>query len=66
MVTQYDGGEEWPFSETVFFVTSATPEEITEWLGELYAPDDVWVDDFSRAEKMDLPEGMHVVAARWD
>ena len=30
MVTQYDGGEEWPFSETVFFVTSATPEEITE------------------------------------
>lgn len=67
MVTQYDGGDdEWPFSDTVFFVTSAAPEEVQSWLGEDYAPDDIWIDDFSRAQKISVPSGMIALAAWWD
>ena len=67
MVTQYDGGEdEWPFSDTVYFIMSATPDDAKAWFGELYYPDEIWIDDFSRAGKIPVPEGMHAVAAWWD
>lgn len=67
MVTQYDGGdEEWPFSDTVFFITSGTPVDVQSWLGEDHAPDEIWIDDFSRAEQISVPNGMVAIAAWWD
>lgn len=67
MVTQYDGGDdEWPFSDTVFFITSAAPEDVQSWLGEEFAPDNIGIDDFSRAEEISVPNGMVALAAWWD
>ncbi|MEZ5998898.1 MAG: hypothetical protein R3B98_09415 [Hyphomonas sp.] len=67
MVTQYDGGrEEWPFSDTIFFVTSASEGDVRAWLGDEYQPNEVWVDEFKRAERIDVPEGMAAIAAWWD
>lgn len=67
MVTQYDGGDdEWPFSDTVFFITSATPEEVQAWLGDDSTPDEIGVDQFSRAERIPVPAGMSAIAAWWD
>lgn len=67
LVTQYDGGdEEWPFSDTVFFITSATPDDVQSWLGNDYAPDAIWIDDFSRTQTIPIPNGMVALAAWWD
>ncbi len=66
-MTQYDGGDdEWPFSDTVFFITSAAPEDVQSWLGEEFAPDNIGIDDFSRAEVISVPNGMVALAAWWD
>lgn len=67
MVTQIDGGnDEWPFSDTVFFVTSAAPEDVKTWLGEDFAPDEIWIDDCSQVKEIKVPDGMTAVAAWWD
>jgi hypothetical protein len=67
LVAQFDGGEdEWPFSDTVFIITSASEEEVQSWFGDNYAPDEVWVDDFSRARAVPVPDSMRPIAAWWD
>ncbi len=68
LVTQYDGGdEEWPFSDTVYFLTARTPDDIVSWLGNEYAPDEIGVEpDFGRAEPIDCPNGTKIVTAWWD
>jgi hypothetical protein len=67
MVTQFDGGDdEWPFSDTICFVTTASEHDVMGWLGDDYRPDEIWSDDFSRAEAIDVPPGHRVVGAWWD
>src|SRR5437762_2818753 len=38
-VTYFDDPE-WPFSDTVWVITSATPEEVAGWFDESVRPDD--------------------------
>ncbi len=68
LVTQFDGGDdEWPFSDTIYFLTNGAPDDVISWLGTDYAPNEVYVEeDFGRAEQLDCPSGMHIVAAWWD
>lgn len=66
-VTQFDGGDdEWPFSDTVFFITSAAPEDVQSWLGEEFAPDEIDFDDLSQVDNISVPSGMNAIAAWWD
>jgi hypothetical protein len=68
LVTQFDGGDEWPFSDTVVFITSHDQEVIRAWLGAAYAPDEITTDMSLplRAEQIPLPAGMHAVLGWWD
>ena len=67
LVTQYDGGDdEWPFSDTVYFMTTSSTDDVVSWLGDEYAPDEIWPEKFGRAEAIPLPPGMHIIAAWWD
>ncbi len=68
MVTQFDGGEEdWPFSDTVYFITSGSEDDVRSWLGEEYQPDEIESgNSFDRAERLPVPSGMQVVYAWWD
>jgi hypothetical protein len=40
-ITMFDDPE-WPFSDTIYVMTSATPEEVASWFDEDLRPDDVW------------------------
>ena len=35
-------GEQWPFSDTVWVITSADSDTVREWFPERLAPDEVW------------------------
>ena len=68
LVTQYDGGqEEWPFSDTVYVVTSADTGEVISWLDREYVPDEHWlVTKPEELRTLDIPAGMHAIGLWWD
>ena len=66
-VTMFDN-DEWPFSDTVWVITSATPEQVVEWFEEAVRPDQCWqgwTDGFS-FEPYQIPKGMYAIACWWD
>jgi hypothetical protein len=67
-ITMFDDPEGWPFSDTIWIVTSASPEEVKAWFDAYFAPDDCdhgWADGAKR-EAFDVPEGMRAVRCWWD
>jgi hypothetical protein len=67
LVTQYDGGDEWPFSDTIFIATSANPEAVNAWLGGDYAPDEMTVCEAGGwPDGLTVGAGDIVVAGWWD
>lgn len=66
-ITQFDVPE-WPFSDTVFIFTTATPDEVLAWFPEELAPDETW-DGFHPSvqyEPYSIPEGTRPIACWWD
>jgi hypothetical protein len=66
-VTMFDTPE-WPFSDTVWVITSAAPDEVARWFPEETRPDECsvgWTEGMT-FEPYVLPEGMHPVACWWD
>lgn len=68
MVTQFDGGDdEWPFADTVLFVTSGSPQDVCGWIGRRGAPDEIWIEDTTSVlGDTSIPSGMNLVRAWWD
>jgi hypothetical protein len=66
-ITMFDVPE-WPFSDTVYIMTTATPDEVGSWFPESLRPDESWlgfaVDQ--AYEPYDVPAGHQVVAVWWD
>jgi hypothetical protein len=65
-ITMFDDPA-WPFSDTIWIVTSASPDDVRSWFDEDVAPDecDCAVDDVTR-EAFDVPKGMRAVRCWWD
>lgn len=59
--------EEWPFTDTVYVMTSASPEEVKAWFPEDLRPDDTWVGFADQAyEPYEVPAGTQPIACFWD
>jgi hypothetical protein len=57
-------GEDWPFSDTIWIMTSAAPEIVRTWLPEHLAPDEVWEGWLDgEYEACSIAEGHRPVAA---
>jgi hypothetical protein len=66
-ITMFDNPE-WPFSDTVWVVTSADATEVAQWFDEAVRPDETrngWTPDVS-FEPCPVPSGMQPVACWWD
>lgn len=63
-----DPGLEWPFSDTVWIITTAGPDVVRDWFPERLAPDECWEGWVARAkyEACEVPEGYRAVAAWYD
>jgi hypothetical protein len=66
-ITMFDDPE-WPFCDTVWIITSASPKEVSEWFPEHMRPDDCWGGWTNGVsfEPYTLPPGKHPVACWWD
>lgn len=66
-ITMFDDPE-WPFSDTVWIFTSASPESVASWFPEEWRPDDVqsgWANG-AKYESVVVPAGTTPVACWWD
>ena len=66
-ITAFDVPE-WPFTDTVFIMTTASPEEVEAWFPEDLRPDEVWEGFNSRIryEPYNLPPGSRPIGCWWD
>lgn len=65
-ITAFDEPD-WPFSDTVYIMTSASPEEVATWFPEELRPDETWegfVDQLY--EPYSAPDGTRPIACWWD
>jgi hypothetical protein len=65
-ITAFDAPE-WPFSDTVYVMTSATPEEVALWFPDDLKPDETWEGFVDQPfEPYQVPAGCKPVACWWD
>ncbi len=67
IVTQFDDPS-WPFSDTVWVVTNATPDEVKKWFGEEFRPTECWERWYENTltEKYTVQNDMKIVTCQWD
>ena len=60
--------EDWPSTDTIWIITSATPDEVQSWLEDRFKADDVIVGfpDFLALEPYIVPEGMQAIGIWYD
>jgi len=66
-VTTFDDPE-WPFSDTVYIMTTASPEEVAAWFDAGFAPDEVF-EGFNPDETYEeyvVPDGVRPIGCWWD
>jgi hypothetical protein len=59
---------DWPFSDTVWIITSAAPEQVRRWFPEAMRPDECrvgWAEGIE-LEPCAVPAGMQPVRCWWD
>lgn len=57
----------WPFSDTIYFFTSASESEVESWFPPKLAPDEVWTGFVDQPyEAYEVPVGTQPIACWWD
>jgi hypothetical protein len=66
-ITMFDNPE-WPFSDTVFVMTSATDDDVRSWFPEELLPDEIGeaIPFDSRFEPYEIPSGARAIFCWWD
>ncbi len=67
-ITMFDEPDYWPFSDTVWIVTRASPDEVRGWFSSEMAPDESWKgwQADRQYEPCEVPDGFAAVACWWD
>jgi len=65
-ITAFDDPD-WPFTDTVYIMTSATESEVASWFPAALAPDEVWTGFIDQEfEYYAVPEKTNPIACWWD
>jgi hypothetical protein len=68
-VMDHEDLERWPSTDTIWIITSASPDQVRSWFPARLAPDETW-DGFDKAaakfEPYEVPKGMRAVGAWYD
>jgi hypothetical protein len=66
-VSQHEDPAQWPSTDTVWIVTTASVEDVRGWLGERFRPDEVWEGWTDRPrEEYAMPAHVRPVGLWWD
>lgn len=69
MIIGQDEPGSWPFSDTIWLITSAMPDEVKNWLGDQFQADDLilgFEQDCRKLERYHIPQGMRAIGVWWD
>lgn len=66
-ITAFDDPD-WPFSDTIWIVTSAESSAVLSWMPGIIEPNECWEGwiESQAYEEIEMPEGMHPIACWWD
>lgn len=65
-ITMFDDPD-WPFSDQVYVLRSAAPDEVRTWFPEELMPDEVHVAELGpQFEPYAIPAGMRPIGCWWD
>jgi hypothetical protein len=65
-ITAFDTPE-WPFSDTVYIMTTASDEEVISWFPDAMRPDETWLGFSEQVyEPYNVAAGFHPVGCWWD
>jgi hypothetical protein len=67
-VSQHEIASEWPSTDTVWIITTVSPDQVRAMLGERFQPDEIfegWTEHVHR-EYYPIPEGMMPLGVWWD
>jgi hypothetical protein len=65
-ITAFDDPD-WPFSDTVYIMTSASAGQVATWFPEHLKPDETWEGFVAQEyEPYAVPDGMQPIACWWD
>jgi hypothetical protein len=65
-VTAFDVPE-WPFSDTIYIMTSARPDEVAGWFPEELKPDEISEGFIDQPyEEYEVPAGVQPICCWWD
>ena len=66
-ITAFDAPE-WPFSDVVWIIASAEPQEVANWFPQALRPDECWTGwpMNIEIEACPVPNGMQPVGCWWD
>jgi hypothetical protein len=65
-ITMFDDPA-WPFSDTVYIMTSASPEQVASWFPDELKPDETWEGFVEQEfEPYELPVGCKAIGCWWD
>lgn len=57
----------WPSTDTIWVITSASPNELRSWLGDRFRPDDILIGfPKGRVEHHNVPPGMRALGIWYD
>lgn len=68
-VKDHENPDEWPSTDTVWVITSATPDDVETWLSKDWAQDEI-LEGFDLSEgpmePYEIPQGMRAIGLWWD
>lgn len=61
-------GKEWPFSDTIWIITTASADAVRDWFPKRLAPDECWEgwNERGKYEPCEVPEGHRAVGVWYD
>ncbi|WP_410786297.1 hypothetical protein [Kribbella sp. C-35] len=67
-ITEVMDADEWPFSDHVYVVTTASPDDVRSWAGALdpEEPGDSWWHGVPPLREIDVPPSSRLVTLWWD
>jgi hypothetical protein len=67
-ISQHDDPEAWPVTDTIWIVTSASDSDVSAWLGDRFAADDLLngLPPDRKFDALSIPAKMRAVGVWWD
>lgn len=67
-VNQHENPDMWPSTDTIWIITTASKENVNDWLGERFSPNEILLGfkTHIQLEPYNIPQNYHAIGIWWD